>query len=117
MYKSFLFLSPQDEENHEQTTDVRTQLRFFEQLERMEKQRKDEQEREILLKAAKVAKLIWECEGQRSRLITFIFIIATNMLMCSNSQSRARQEDPEQARLKQKAKEVRLSRHSSSEQR
>uniref|UniRef100_A0A3Q4BEF2 TAFH domain-containing protein n=1 Tax=Mola mola TaxID=94237 RepID=A0A3Q4BEF2_MOLML len=48
-------------------------LRFFEQLERMEKQRKDEQEREILLKAAK---------------------------------SRARQEDPEQARLKQKAKEM-----------
>ncbi|XP_074532812.1 transcription initiation factor TFIID subunit 4-like isoform X2 [Halichoeres trimaculatus] len=62
-----------DEEHHEQTTDVRSQLRFFEQLERMEKQRKDEQEREILLKAAK---------------------------------SRARQEDPEQARLKQKAKEM-----------
>ncbi|KAE8277069.1 Transcription initiation factor TFIID subunit 4 [Larimichthys crocea] len=62
-----------DEEHHEQTTDVRSQLRFFEQLERLEKQRKDEQEREILLKAAK---------------------------------SRARQEDPEQARLKQKAKEM-----------
>nr|XP_046249862.1 transcription initiation factor TFIID subunit 4-like [Scatophagus argus] len=62
-----------DEEHHEQTSDVRSQLRFFEQLERMEKQRKDEQEREILLKAAK---------------------------------SRARQEDPEQARLKQKAKEM-----------
>ncbi|KAM9816119.1 transcription initiation factor TFIID subunit 4-like isoform X1 [Syngnathus typhle] len=62
-----------DEEHHEQTGDVRAQLRFFEQLERLEKQRKDEQEREILLKAAK---------------------------------SRARQEDPEQARLKQKAKEM-----------
>uniref|UniRef100_A0A671TFI6 Si:dkey-219c3.2 n=1 Tax=Sparus aurata TaxID=8175 RepID=A0A671TFI6_SPAAU len=62
-----------DEEHHEPTSDVRSQLRFFEQLERMEKQRKDEQEREILLKAAK---------------------------------SRARQEDPEQARLKQKAKEM-----------
>ena len=35
-------------------SDVRSQLRFFEQLELMEKQRKDEQEREILLKAAKV---------------------------------------------------------------
>ncbi|XP_031735099.1 transcription initiation factor TFIID subunit 4-like, partial [Anarrhichthys ocellatus] len=45
-----------DEEHHEQTSDVRSQLRFFEQLERMEKQRKDEQEREILLKAAK-----WIC--------------------------------------------------------
>uniref|UniRef100_UPI003AAF813B transcription initiation factor TFIID subunit 4-like n=1 Tax=Centroberyx gerrardi TaxID=166262 RepID=UPI003AAF813B len=42
-----------DEEVYEQSSDVRSQLRFFEQLERMEKQRKDEQEREMLLKAAK----------------------------------------------------------------
>uniref|UniRef100_A0A8C5EGX8 Transcription initiation factor TFIID subunit 4-like n=1 Tax=Gouania willdenowi TaxID=441366 RepID=A0A8C5EGX8_GOUWI len=62
-----------EEDGVELTSDVRSQLRFFEQLERMEKQRKDEQERELLLKAAK---------------------------------SRARQEDPEQARLKQKAKEM-----------
>ncbi|XP_029993002.1 transcription initiation factor TFIID subunit 4-like isoform X1 [Sphaeramia orbicularis] len=62
-----------DEDYYDQTSDVRSQLRFFEQLERMEKQRKDEQEREMLMKAAK---------------------------------SRARQEDPEQARLKQKAKEM-----------
>uniref|UniRef100_A0A8C4S254 Transcription initiation factor TFIID component TAF4 C-terminal domain-containing protein n=1 Tax=Erpetoichthys calabaricus TaxID=27687 RepID=A0A8C4S254_ERPCA len=62
-----------DDEWYEQATDVRSQLKFFEQLERIEKQRKDEQEREILLKAAK---------------------------------SRSRQEDPEQARLKQKAKEM-----------
>uniref|UniRef100_A0AAQ4R0P3 Transcription initiation factor TFIID component TAF4 C-terminal domain-containing protein n=2 Tax=Gasterosteus aculeatus aculeatus TaxID=481459 RepID=A0AAQ4R0P3_GASAC len=62
-----------DDECYEQSADARSQLRFFEQLERMEKQRKDEQEREILLKAAK---------------------------------SRSRQEDPEQARLKQKAKEM-----------
>ncbi|MFT7807031.1 transcription initiation factor TFIID subunit 4-like [Arapaima gigas] len=62
-----------DDEHYEQSSDVRSQLRFFEQLERLEKQRKDEQEREILLKAAK---------------------------------SRSRQEDPEQARLKQKAKEA-----------
>ncbi|XP_056464113.1 transcription initiation factor TFIID subunit 4-like [Gadus chalcogrammus] len=65
--------SCKDEEWYEPSADVRSQLRFFEQLERMEKQRKDEQEREILLKAAK---------------------------------SRARLEDPEQARLKQKAKEM-----------
>ncbi|MEQ2161058.1 hypothetical protein GOODEAATRI_005755, partial [Goodea atripinnis] len=39
---------------YEQTSDVRSQLRFFEALERMEKQRKDEQEREMLLKAAKM---------------------------------------------------------------
>ncbi|CDQ60648.1 unnamed protein product [Oncorhynchus mykiss] len=43
----------QDEEWYEPSTDVRAQLRFFEQLDRMEKQRKDEQEREVLLKAAK----------------------------------------------------------------
>ncbi|XP_077419141.1 transcription initiation factor TFIID subunit 4 isoform X3 [Vanacampus margaritifer] len=65
--------SCKDDECYEQSADVRSQLRFFEQLERMEKARKDEQEREILLKAAK---------------------------------SRSRQEDPEQARLKQKAKEM-----------
>ncbi|XP_065516671.1 transcription initiation factor TFIID subunit 4-like [Lathamus discolor] len=65
--------SYKDDEWYKQATDVRSQLKFFEQLERLEKQRKDEQEREILLKAAK---------------------------------SRSRQEDPEQARLKQKAKEM-----------
>ncbi|XP_077050764.1 transcription initiation factor TFIID subunit 4 isoform X2 [Siphateles boraxobius] len=65
--------SCKEDEGYEQSSDVRSQLKFFEQLERMEKQRKDEREREILLRAAK---------------------------------SRSRQEDPEQARLKQKAKEM-----------
>ncbi|XP_029464221.1 transcription initiation factor TFIID subunit 4-like isoform X2 [Rhinatrema bivittatum] len=65
--------SHKDDEWYEQATDVRSQFKFFEQLERLEKQRKDEEEREMLLKAAK---------------------------------SRSRQEDPEQARLKQKAKEM-----------
>ncbi|XP_066529189.1 transcription initiation factor TFIID subunit 4 [Hoplias malabaricus] len=37
----------------EQVSDVRAQLKFFEQLDQMEKQRKEEQEREILMKAAK----------------------------------------------------------------
>ena len=51
----FLFLSlSKDEDWYEQSGEVRSQLKFFEHLERMEKQRKDEQEREILLKAAKV---------------------------------------------------------------
>lgn len=44
----------QEDENHEQSSDVRAQLKFFEQLDQLEKQRKEEQEREILLKAAKV---------------------------------------------------------------
>ncbi|KAM7411545.1 hypothetical protein PAMA_021504 [Pampus argenteus] len=42
-----------EDEQHEQVSDVRAQLKFFEQLDQMEKQRKEEQEREILLKAAK----------------------------------------------------------------
>ncbi|XP_061591778.1 transcription initiation factor TFIID subunit 4-like [Cololabis saira] len=62
-----------DDERHEQVSNVRSQFKFLEQLDQMEKQRKEEQEREILLKAAK---------------------------------SRSRQEDPEQLRLKQKAKEM-----------
>uniref|UniRef100_A0A4W5N691 TATA-box binding protein associated factor 4 n=1 Tax=Hucho hucho TaxID=62062 RepID=A0A4W5N691_9TELE len=62
-----------EDDKYEQVSDVRAQLKFFEQLDQMEKQRKEEQEREILMKAAK---------------------------------SRSRQEDPEQLRLKQKAKEM-----------
>ncbi|XP_071388681.1 transcription initiation factor TFIID subunit 4-like [Centroberyx affinis] len=42
-----------EDERHEQVSDVRAQLKFFEQLDQMEKQRKEEQEREILMKAAK----------------------------------------------------------------
>uniref|UniRef100_A0A3Q3N7N9 TATA-box binding protein associated factor 4 n=1 Tax=Mastacembelus armatus TaxID=205130 RepID=A0A3Q3N7N9_9TELE len=42
-----------EDQRYEQLSDVRTQLKFFEQLDQMEKQRKEEQEREILLKAAK----------------------------------------------------------------
>uniref|UniRef100_A0A8C4GHA1 TATA-box binding protein associated factor 4 n=1 Tax=Dicentrarchus labrax TaxID=13489 RepID=A0A8C4GHA1_DICLA len=42
-----------EDERYEQVGDVRAQLKFFEQLDQMEKQRKEEQEREILLKAAK----------------------------------------------------------------
>ncbi|NXM44391.1 TAF4B factor, partial [Gymnorhina tibicen] len=54
-------------------SDTRAQLRFLEKLDHLEKQRKDEEEREMLLQAAK---------------------------------SRSNKEDPEQLRLKQKAKEV-----------
>ncbi|XP_061584115.1 transcription initiation factor TFIID subunit 4-like [Cololabis saira] len=46
-------INPKEDDDHEQTSDVRAQLKFFEQLEVLEKQRKEEQEREILLKAAK----------------------------------------------------------------
>ncbi|XP_064363404.1 transcription initiation factor TFIID subunit 4B isoform X3 [Dromaius novaehollandiae] len=54
------------------SSDTRAQLRFLEKLDHLEKQRKDEEEREMLLRAAK---------------------------------SRSNKEDPEQLRLKQKAKE------------
>ncbi|XP_063320289.1 transcription initiation factor TFIID subunit 4-like [Pelmatolapia mariae] len=46
-------LTFKEDEQYEQASDMRTQLKFFEQLDQMEKQRKEEQEREILLKAAK----------------------------------------------------------------
>lgn len=42
-----------EDSHYEQSSDVRAQLKFFEQLDQMEKQRKEEQEREILMKAAK----------------------------------------------------------------
>ncbi|XP_051580845.1 transcription initiation factor TFIID subunit 4-like isoform X1 [Myxocyprinus asiaticus] len=45
--------SSKEDEWYEQSSDVRSQLKFFEHLERMEKQRKDEREREILIRAAK----------------------------------------------------------------
>ncbi|KAJ8042302.1 Transcription initiation factor TFIID subunit 4 [Holothuria leucospilota] len=62
-----------DDPKYETISDVRSQLKFFEQLDAMERKRRDEQEREMLLRAAK---------------------------------SRSKQEDPEQLRLKRKAKEM-----------
>ncbi|CAB1314783.1 unnamed protein product [Coregonus sp. 'balchen'] len=38
---------------YEQTSDMRAQLKFFEQMDQMEKQRKEEQQREIPMKTAK----------------------------------------------------------------
>ncbi|XP_040840781.1 transcription initiation factor TFIID subunit 4B isoform X4 [Ochotona curzoniae] len=60
-------------ENYVLSSDTRSQLKFLEKLDQLEKQRKDLEEREMLLKAAK---------------------------------SRSNKEDPEQLRLKQKAKEL-----------
>uniref|UniRef100_A0A8V5FU03 Uncharacterized protein n=1 Tax=Melopsittacus undulatus TaxID=13146 RepID=A0A8V5FU03_MELUD len=55
------------------SSDTKAQLRFLEELDHLEKRRRDEEEREMLLRAAK---------------------------------SRSNKEDPEQLRLKQKAKEM-----------
>lgn len=55
MYNKFFIVAYlQEDDYHKQDSDVRAQLKFFEQLDQLEKQRKEEQEREILLKAAKV---------------------------------------------------------------
>ncbi|GAB6021417.1 transcription initiation factor TFIID subunit 4 [Chamberlinius hualienensis] len=58
---------------HEVSQDVKGQLKFLEELDRIEKKRHEEQERELLMRAAK---------------------------------SRSKLEDPEQLKLKQKAKEM-----------
>uniref|UniRef100_A0A8D0H1A2 TATA-box binding protein associated factor 4b n=1 Tax=Sphenodon punctatus TaxID=8508 RepID=A0A8D0H1A2_SPHPU len=60
-------------EKYSMSSDTKAQLRFLEKLDHIEKQRRDEEEREMLLRAAK---------------------------------SRSNKEDPEQLRLKQKAKEM-----------
>nr|XP_015209338.1 PREDICTED: transcription initiation factor TFIID subunit 4B isoform X1 [Lepisosteus oculatus] len=61
------------DDGYVQQSDTRSQLKFLGQLDRLEKQKRDEEEREVLLRAAR---------------------------------SRSNKEDPEQLRLKQKAKEM-----------
>ncbi|GIX76676.1 transcription initiation factor TFIID subunit 4 [Caerostris darwini] len=65
--------NPKNDSRYEVTQDVKGQIKFVEELDRLEKRRHEEQEREILLRAAK---------------------------------SRSKLEDPEQLKLKQKAKEM-----------
>lgn len=62
----------QEDARFEQVTDVRAQLKFFEQLDQLEKQRKEEQEREILMKAAKV-------QHTHTRARTYSFILEQQM--------------------------------------
>jgi len=58
------------------TQDVKAQLKFLEDLDKIERKKHEEQERDLLMRAAR---------------------------------SRAKTEDPEQAKLKAKAKEVKYS--------
>lgn len=51
-----LFLLFQTSENYILSSDTRAQLKFLEKLDQLEKQRKDLEEREMLLKAAKVSR-------------------------------------------------------------
>ncbi|XP_073234021.1 transcription initiation factor TFIID subunit 4-like isoform X2 [Porites lutea] len=62
-----------DDPIYEVGVDIRSQLRVFEQIDEVERKKRDARERDILMRAAK---------------------------------SRSRQEDPEQARLKEKAKQL-----------
>ncbi|XP_051500895.1 transcription initiation factor TFIID subunit 4 [Myxocyprinus asiaticus] len=66
-------ISYRDDWRYSQTNDTRSQLKFLEQLDRLEKQRREEDEREALLRIAR---------------------------------SRSNSEDPEQQRLRQRAKEM-----------
>ncbi|KAH0619222.1 hypothetical protein JD844_019041 [Phrynosoma platyrhinos] len=115
-------ISYKDDERYEQASDVRAQLKFFEQLDQIEKQRKDEQEREILMRAAKASalgqSLAEDLVGSSLFLLSVAcgvidfkcITIAMPVLEAYGSSwyltSRSRQEDPEQLRLKQKAKEM-----------
>lgn len=49
---------PQASENYILSNDTRSQLKFLEKLDQLEKQRKDLEEREMLLKAAKVRSFV-----------------------------------------------------------
>lgn len=55
------FFFPQASENYILSSDTRSQLKFLEKLDQLEKQRKDLEEREMLLRVAKVrAYLIYD---------------------------------------------------------
>jgi len=66
-------LYSQIDPRYEVTQDVKAQLKFLEDLDKIERKKHEEQERDLLMRAAR---------------------------------SRAKTEDPEQAKLKAKAKEV-----------
>ena len=73
------------------TQDIKQQLRFLEDLDKMEKKRHEEAERELLLRAAK-SRFVKEIEDLFSSLnATF---------------SRTKTDDPEREKLKAKAKDI-----------
>lgn len=65
VYKKFCLtkFSFQGSETYIVSSDTRAQLKFLEKLDHLEKQRKDEEEREMLLRAAKVRRSFLAFQG------------------------------------------------------
>ncbi|TWW57430.1 TFIID subunit 4B Transcription initiation factor [Takifugu flavidus] len=84
---------------HTKVSDVRSQLRFLEEVETLKKKRNDEEERERLLLLARGAGL-----SQVSVPKQFFLLYQTSMCLCP--QSRSHSEDPQHQQLKQRAKEL-----------
>lgn len=61
---------------YEVIQDVRAQVKFLEELDKMEKKRHEEQEREMLLRAAKVGRSIIFPDRQPANLILYSFFPA-----------------------------------------
>lgn len=67
----FFFLFFQASENYILSSDTRSQLKFLEKLDQLEKQRKDLEEREMLLRVAKVRAYMiydWTWPGKEVRI-------------------------------------------------
>lgn len=58
-----LDMSMKSSDSYEMTNDVKSQIKFIEELDKIEKKKKDEAEREKLMKAAKVK--IWEKKNKK----------------------------------------------------
>lgn len=86
-----------DNSRHDKTSDVRSQLRFLGEVESLKKKRQDEEERERLLRLAKVSEACDESAVRSKRSLT-------SSSLCW--QSRSHSEDPQHQQLKQRAKEV-----------
>ena len=118
--------------------DIKSQLRVFEQIDEVERRKRDARERDILMRAVKVS-----CSWIFNRIVLVFFVACNNNsgkftrrkilkypriftfrqankgrgsvgrkttnlknILNFSHQSRSKQEDPEQARLKEKAKQV-----------
>ena len=63
-----VFCALQEDIHHEACSDVKNQLKFLQELNQIEKRKHDEEEREILLKVAKVT----NCYSNLHRLVLIL---------------------------------------------